>query len=186
MWYPASITTPAAAEPVTLEEAKAHLRVDGSDEDALIEGVIAAARAHVEAYCAVPFATQTIEAKCDGFADFSRLPVAPVQSVGAITYLDTAGAPQTLSADVYELRADGLEASIVLKYGQTWPAVQPGSRITMVAVVGYAAAPEDVKQALLLLIGHWYEHREAVNIGNIVTAVPMAVDALLCNHRRGA
>lgn len=54
---------------------------------------------------------------------------------------------------------------------------------------GYSEDPdsilltEDVKAAMLLLIGHWYANREAVNIGNITTAVPFAVEALLQPYR---
>lgn len=42
---------------------------------------------------------------------------------------------------------------------------------------------DDVKAAMLLLIGHWYANREAVNIGNITTEVPFAVEALLQPYR---
>ncbi|HYE49584.1 MAG TPA: head-tail connector protein [Azospirillaceae bacterium] len=186
MWYPATITGAVEAEPITTAEAKAHLRVDGAAEDSLIAGLVAAARAHAEAYCGARLATQTVAMKCDGFADLGRLPEAPVQSVASVTYVDTSGDTQTLATSVYELRSDGLEAALVLKYGQAWPATRMGSRITVTAVVGYATLPKDIRHALLLLIGHWYVAREAVNIGNIVNELPLGVAALLCNHRRGA
>lgn len=186
MWYPASITVAAAAEPVTLAEAKAQCRIDDTSSDTILGIQIAAARAHVEAYCGVRFAEQTVAIKCDNFDDFAWLPEAPVQSITSITYVDTAGATQTLADTVYEERFDGLSAEIVLKHGQTWPAIQPGSRITVTAVVGYEEVPESVKQAMLLLIGFWFENRETVNVGNITTALPFGTDALLANHRRNA
>jgi uncharacterized phiE125 gp8 family phage protein len=181
MWYPASITVAAAAEPITLGEAQDHLRADLAVEEAHVRLLIASARAHVEAYCGVRFATQTVTAKCDSFADMARLPEAPVQSVTSISYVDTAGTTQTLSTDVYELRADGLDAAVVLKYGQTWPATQPGSRITVVAVVGTETIPPPVKLAMLLHLGQSYEQRE-----NAKAEGWTALDSLLCNYRRSA
>lgn len=187
MWYQATITTAATSEPVTLEEVKAQGIVDHTDDDDLIERLIATARDHVEHYCGVRFASQTVETKCDCFADLRRLPEAPVSSVTSITYVDVAGATQTLQTDVYELRKDGLEPSIALKYGQVWPTVQPGSRITVTAVVGYDAAPEAVSHAMLMLVATWYSQRENILIGATVENLPMpsSVDALLCNFRRG-
>ena len=119
--------------------------------------------------------------KCDSFTDFALFPVVPLSSVSSIAYVDSAGAGQTLSTDVYEVRSDGLTASITLKYGQSWPSIQSGSRITVTAIAG-GDVPEAVKQALLL-IGHWFSNREAVNVGMSVTEMPLAVPALLANHR---
>jgi hypothetical protein len=107
--------------------------------------------------------------------------------VTSIEYVNTAGTTQTLSTDVYELRAEGIEAAIVRKYNQVWPAIRPGSRITLTAVVGYATVPDDVKHAMLLLIGALFENREQTVIGVSVASLPgsVNVDAFLANHRRG-
>lgn len=181
MWYPATITVAAASEPITLAEAKAQCSVDAdeSEFDTLLTRLIASARAFVERYCGVRFASQTVEIKCDSFADFARLPEAPVSEVAAITYTDTAGDEQTLASSVYELRSDGLEASIVLQYNQQWPSIRPGSRIVVTAVVGMTA-PDDVKHAMLLFIADAFLNREDSERKNWT-----AFDALLCNHRRG-
>lgn len=185
MWYPASVPAPAS-EPVTLTQAKAHLRVDHSDDDTLITGLIKAARAHIEGACAVRFAARTgATFKCDGFPDLARLPEAPVSSITSIVYLDMAGASQTVSSSDYELRADGIEAAIVLKPGANWPAIQSGSRITVTAAIGYAAAPEEITQALLMLTGHFYDNRNAASVGEPVIELPFAVNSLIANHRRG-
>jgi hypothetical protein len=50
------------------------------------------------------------------------------------------------------VRADGLEASIVLQFGQSWPTIRRGSRITVVAVVGFASVPSELESAILLRI----------------------------------
>jgi uncharacterized phiE125 gp8 family phage protein len=179
MWYPPKVTQAPEEEPVSLDEAKDHAHIDAPDDDEAIKRLIASARAHVENYCGIALATQTVEVKCDGFSDMARLPVAPVQSVMSIGYVDAAGADQTVAASVYELRADGLEAAIALKHGQSWPSTQPGSRITLIAVVGYETVPPDVKHALLLFISSGDLNRE-----NVKAEGWTAFDSLLCNNRR--
>jgi len=183
MWYPATVTTAASAEPVTLAQAKEQCRIDHADEDVFFNRVITTARNHVEKYCGARFASQTITVKCDSFDDMARLPDAPVTSVTSIAYIDTDGSTQTLAASVYDPRTDDLEAAIVLKYAQAWPSIQLGSRITVVAVVGYSAAPPAVVHAMLVLIGHWEKNREAV--GETSASLDFMVNDLLSNHRRG-
>ena len=153
MWYPATVTVPAGSEPVSRDRAKVQLGITGTEHDDQVDGLIAAARTQVENYCGIKLVQQTVEAKCDSFCDFTRVAVAPIQSITSITYLDTAGEEQTLPTSVYELRKEGLAPAIVLKYGQVWPTIQLGSRITVTAVVGYATVPADIVLALLLQIG---------------------------------
>lgn len=181
MWYPATVTSAAGAEPVTVAEAKTQCRVLHSDEDGLFGDLIETARNHVEKYCGVRFTTQTVAIKCDDWCDLAYLPEGPVQSVSSISYVDTDGATQTLSTDVYEVRAEGIEARIVLKYNQTWPTIQSGSRITVTAVVGHATAPPAVKYAMLAWITDAYDNR-----GVSVEENTHLFDALLANHRRYA
>lgn len=181
MWYSPTVTVAAGSEPVTLVQLKAQCRIDGTDEDTLLTGYIASARAYVEAWTGTPLVSRTVTIKCDGFADFAALPVVPVASVSGVSYADAAGATQTLSTDVYEARTDGLTASLALKYGQTWPSIRDDSRITVTAVVGYSTVPEAVTHAILLLVSHWNENREAT--GASMQELPHAVEALLTNYR---
>jgi uncharacterized phiE125 gp8 family phage protein len=187
VWYPSRTAEAVTSEPVTLEEAKAQGIVDHTDDDLLLGRLIKAARDHVEHYCGVRLASETIEVKCDRFADLCRLPEAPLTSVTSIGYVDAAGDDKTLDAATYELRPDGLEPSVALAYGKQWPVVRPGSRITLTAVVGYDAAPEAVRHAMLMLVATWYAQRENILVGATVENLPMpsSVDALLCNFRRG-
>ncbi|UNK78064.1 phage head-tail connector protein [Sphingopyxis granuli] len=177
-WYPVAPVAPVV-EPVSLVQAKAQCRVIGTDEDDALDLYIASARAHAEAYCGAAFAERTLVARCDSFTDMARLPFAPVNSVTSIVYDDTIGTTQTLSATVYELRADGLDAAIVLKPGAAWPAVQPGSRITLSASVGTIPL-DDVLHAMLLFIADSFDRREHAKAGDWTS-----LDSLLCNHRRG-
>lgn len=185
MWCPAAIDTPPASEPVTAGEVKAQAIVDHADDDALIARLIEAARSYIEAYCGIRLAKRTLTITCDSFSDFDRLPEAPVQEQGivSIKYIDPAGSEQTLSSAVYDLRqcGDGLEAAIVLKPGQRWPAIQLRSRITVTAFVGYETVPAAIKHAMLMWIAEAYAKRE-----NGAQEKWTAFDALLCNFRRGA
>lgn len=187
MWAPATVTA-AASEAVSVLDARRQCAIEDEETgfDPLLTRLIAAARDHVERYCGVRIGAQTLSMACDGWCDLERLPEAPVSSVTSVTYVDTDGATQTLSTSVYEVRTSGLDAGMVLKYGQAWPAMRPGSRITVVAEAGYATAPAALTHAMLLLIGHWYSNRESVITGTITAALPQAFDDLLSNFRRGA
>lgn len=178
-WYPVAPVAPVV-EPVSLAQAKLQCRIIGTDEDDTLDLYIASARAHAEAYCGVAFAERTLAAHCDSFTDLARLPFAPVNSVTSIEYVDSNGDTQTLFASAYELRSDNLDAAIVLKAGQAWPTVQPGSRITLTASVG-AAPPDDVLHAMLLFIADSFDRREHAKAGDWTS-----LDSLLCNYRRGA
>ncbi|NZD50535.1 head-tail connector protein [Rhizobium leguminosarum] len=180
MWYPPLVTQPPS-DPISVEDAKRHCVVLHSDDDALFDALIAAARDYVERYCNTPLATQTIEVKCDGFCDFERLPVAPAQSVTSIAYVATDGTNATVDAGDTEPRFDGLEASIVPAYAKQWPVPRNGSRITLTVVVGYSTLPSSIKHAMLLWIADAYEQRENKELPGW-----SAFDALLCNYRRGS
>ena len=186
------IITPPGSEPVTLQEAKLHLRVDGDDEDTLIMGLIQAAREHVENVLThTSLCTQTLEYVISQFPDFALptgkpifLPRPPLQSVTSIIYTDIAGVPHTMSAADYVVNADENPGIIVPAYGKTWPAavVSPtgGIRIRYVAGWGLpATVPQSLKQAILLLVGHFYDNR-GVMVQSALAEMPMAVTAL-CN-----
>lgn len=181
MWYPASVTTAPSAEPVTVDEVKAQAIIDDSDNDALIGRLIGAARSHVEAYCNIVLAERIVLVRCDAFSDFARLPIAPVQEIESISYIDRAGDAQTLPDTVYELQSGGLDVSIALKAGQRWPERLPSSRITVSALVGYEDdIPAAIKHAMLIWIADSYAKREIETSAEFT-----AFDALLCNFRRG-
>jgi uncharacterized phiE125 gp8 family phage protein len=184
MWYPATVTA-AATEVVTIAQARQQARTETDTTlDAELTRLITVARSFVERYCGIRIGAQTIVAKCDSFTDFAHLPDGPVTSLTSISYIDTAGATQTLAPSVYELRADDLDGVVVLKFNQTWPAIQYGSRITVTAATGSDTPPAEVVQAMLLLIGDWFNSHETMMEGRIAQ-LPFSVDALLTNYRRG-
>ena len=185
-------TVNPTTEPVSLAEAKLHLRVDTTDEDALISGLIQTAREYCERYQRRSYLTQTWRAALDAFpasdTDFVALPyAAPLASVTSVQYLDNNGATQTLSASLYTVDTYHEPGGIYLNYSQSWPVTREIARaITITYVAGETAAssvPATVKQAMLLLIGHWYANREAVLTGSTSTEIGFAVESLLWPDR---
>ena len=188
MWYPSTLATPSP-EPITASQCKLQLQIDDTDStwDSLLAIYIAAARELVESWTGTRIASRaSVTLRCDSFDDLARVAEGPLSSVTSITYLDVDGATQTLATSVYEVRADGLETAIVLKSNQSWPATQTGSRITVIATIGFASVPPMALAAMMLLIGQWFANREATNVGNIVSEMPLGFSDLLVNLRRNA
>lgn len=187
-WLETTVSAEPAAEPVSIDQARAQCRAEGATDDATLTGYIKAARIHVEKYCGIRLVTQTIEMRCSSFHDFERLAEAPIQTITSIAYLDPAGASQALALGVYQPVLYGLSPRIRLKPNQSYPAVYAADdAITVVAQAGYglaAAVPQPVVQAQLLLIGQWYDNRAAIAVGESVNELPHAVAALLANYRR--
>ncbi len=189
-WTNLSRVTAPLDSVVTLAEAKGHLRVSHADEDALIINLIEAATSYVEGPngIGVSLLTQTWRASFDGFPCGSFLiPLGPIQSITSIQYRDGAGQMQTLSADRYDVDLDQEPCRIHRAPGSSWPAltVRPGSvKVTFQA--GYGSDPEDIpvilRQAILLLIGHWYEERSDTTAMN-VSSIPHGVEAILNRYR---
>lgn len=164
------ITAPAD-EPVSLTEAKAHLRVDVSDDDALITSLIAAAREEVESRAGRSLRTQTWDLKIDQFPSANQpivLPLPPLQSVTSVTYVDADGATQTWDAGNYSVDAPGgpraTRGMVIPGYGISYPTTRSQlNAVTVRFVAGYAddEAPEPLRNAMLLIVGNRYENRES-------------------------
>jgi uncharacterized phiE125 gp8 family phage protein len=185
------ITAPAA-EPVSTSEAKSHLRVDTTADDTYIGTLITVARQNVESHLRRALISQTWEVVLDAFpAGVIRLPKPPLASVTSIKYTDDEGNESTYSSDNYVVDSDTEPGRVVLKSGQTWPAVTlaaaNGVRVRYVA--GYGAAgsnvPQAIRQAILLVIGSLYENREDVLVaqGVSIGVLPFGVVALLAPYR---
>lgn len=166
-----------------MQEAKDFLRIDGSEQDGVLTALIVAARQYAEAYTKRQFCTATYRLTLDSWAAKTRIPRPPTISISSIAYIDPNGATQTLSANVYQLVNDPEGAFVELAPAQIWPAVRvQREAIAITYTAGYGAAanvPATIKQAMLMLIGNWYENRETVVIGNIVNELPMATATLL-------
>lgn len=157
------ITAPSA-EPVTLTDAKLHLRVDHSDDDTLIASLITAARQQAEHRTGRRFGVQTWQRAYDAFPAWSlMLPDPPVIEIVSIKYDDQDGAEQTLAPADYRLRPHS-EPGVVLPV-KAWPtaAAEPGAvRVTYRCGVDATDARwQSLRAWMLLAIGTWYAQREA-------------------------
>lgn len=179
-------TAEPAVETVTLAEGKLHERVDHAADDALITSLLLAARRWVEGYTSRGLITQTWRWELDAFPRRSYLlvPLAPLLAVTEIRTVDEDGTEAVFDAAEYLVDKSSEPARIVLKSGSSWPAVTlqraGGVRITM--SIGYGAdataVPEQIKLAVKMLMGTWYNHRETVSIEDL-KHVPDGLAALL-------
>jgi len=135
------------------------------------------------------FITQTLRLTRDCFPGWKednefRLPMPPLQTVTNIQYTDNAGVTQTVDSTSYVVDATSMPGRITLAWGEVWPTdvLEQAATVKVNYVAGYGAAtavPQTIKQAMLMLIAHWFENREAAITGTIQTATEMAVSALL-------
>lgn len=247
-------------EPVTLAQAKAHLRVTSASEDALISTLIKAARGYAESFCTKALVLQSRQLLLDELPGCIEIRHGPVRAVQSIQYLDSAGVLQTLATTEYRL--DKHAGRIVEAYDKTWPetydepnavkvnytaglvlpfTADAATDVLTSAGHGFAAAdqlqvstlggtlpsglaastnyhvrdatadtlklaataggaaiditangtapnvlgnfPAEIHAAMLLLIGHLFEHREETISGTIIATLPMGVEPLLAPHR---
>lgn len=202
--YSIQRTIAPTVEPVTLDQAKSHLRVESDDDDALIATYIQAAREYVEQQTNRAVLQQTWRLSLDCFPQRLRCPVPPGVSLGtscrirggillpkpaliavtSITYLDYTGSRQTLDPSMYSADA-GLPAMLAPAYGTYWPAAapQPGSvQVTYTAGYGSTATavPATVQLAVLVLTTQFYDNRDVVIVPGSPTA--LTVDSLLASE----
>ena len=163
------IDSPPAVYPISIEEARAHLRVISTDEDSYISSLIPAATRYCEQYQGRVYAQRDIIFINDNFISPWRLPLAPVSSIKKLSVGDV---DLVAEADFY---IDGLGRVRIFSD------VCAGEEVKITATCGYADiadTPTPVKQAILLLVGHLYSNREAVD-DQKMAVLPFGVKELL-------
>jgi uncharacterized phiE125 gp8 family phage protein len=161
------VTAPAAS-PISLAEVKAQMRVEGTDEDTIIQRLIDAAVAYVDVQGVLGRAmiTQTWGEWLPSTPPTSViLSLGPVQSVSAIKYYDLDGALQTATLADFNVFGTPNRITVSPKTGKAWPIAQMrDDAIKIEYVIGYGATsavvPQTIRHALMMLVAHWYEHRE--------------------------
>lgn len=157
------VITQPAVEPVSLAEAKLHLRVDHSTDDTLISSLISAAREECEHLLERAVSGQTLELSIDEFpVDGIRLPRPPVTSITSVTYVDPDGVSQTMPSGDYYLD-DAQEPNWLLPaYAVEWPDTRAEANAVKVRyVAGYTDCPDVIRAWILLRVGTLYANREA-------------------------
>lgn len=155
--------------------------------DQLLNVLIKSARQYAEQLLGRYLITQTVDLYLDEFPT-QAINMRPLQSVTEITYVDTAGDTQTLSAADYIVDSTGSPARITPAYGVSWPSTRDqvnAVKVRFVAGYGSASAvPQCVRNWMLMRIKQLYDQRDMINVGNIVTEFPQAyVDGLLDPER---
>lgn len=173
-WFVSNVEASAPTEePITTAQAKSHARIGGSDEDTEIAAKIIEARTMVEGIVNRPLVTRSFRLRRCGFPSgrYFLLPSCRASAISSITYVDAAGATQTLSGSQYTLDADSLPGVVRLANGvSSWPATlatedphQP--TVTVIYAAGWASAaalPASLVSAVKLAFGHlWDGAREA-------------------------
>ncbi|MCC2608385.1 head-tail connector protein [Neorhizobium petrolearium] len=195
------LVTPAAGLPVSVEEAMRQCRITIDDGDdvalaevtALLEGYIGAAVSHLEGWNGtlggvVVIGEQVWKQEFDAFSQCLRLPLSPVASIESVTWRNSAGQIATISSSEYALKTDAAGVS-VCRFRNSYSFPSDLYEIAAIAVTykaGYTPLPKDIKQAILLLVGAWYENREETVIGVPVASLPVsaAVETLTFPYRR--
>lgn len=180
----AILTDPPSAEPVTLAAAKRHLRVDGADEDATILDLIVAARRHVEATTGRALLEQGWRIVRDDVrpAGIVRLEPAPVMSVDAVTLRAMDGTARVLAASDYVVDLPSSRIRILPGARPAFSACQVEIDITAGYGTEPAHVPAPLRQAILMLVAHWFSHREAALVP-VPEALDLGVDSLIRPYR---
>lgn len=167
--------TQPSVEPVTLAEAKAHLRVDIADDDGLIGLIISAAREAAEKYCSRSFASADyIEAIERIHATEVALSYPDITAVASVSYVDSAGVTQTMTT--------GFTFDAVFQT-LTFASLPSGTKFKITFTAGPSTIPPSVKQSILLKISDMYENRSEQ--GWQALYINRAAQSLLSAHRTG-
>jgi uncharacterized phiE125 gp8 family phage protein len=173
----------------------AFLRVDNEEEIPLIASLIQVAREYVEMHTSRALITQTWKVTMDRWPRCSRLielPRVPVIAVDAVKYFNDANVETTIDAADYFLNDNGADAMSYIERGSDvdWPSVYDRSgAVSITFTAGYgptgASVPEGLKHAMKLIVSNFYDQRAPVNVGNIVSEMPMNLRDLVASFRAG-
>lgn len=183
------MTAAPAVEPITLAEAKAHLRIDDTAQDAYITSLIVTSRLQIEAALGLALITQgwrwTIDTWPEAYA--LELPIRPVQSITALEIAHLSGPPTTLSPTDYVLDGNAAPARLVLTNPPPPYPDAPAGGISIALTAGFgnagAEVPRPIRHALLLLVAHWFECREPAGGDTKAAPIPDVVSDLLAQFR---
>jgi uncharacterized phiE125 gp8 family phage protein len=161
------VITDPTVEPVTVEEVKIFARIDGTDEDELLEGFIKTIRKQVELYLGKSIITQTIRLSMDSWnTNIIELPMSPLISVTSVETVDEDDTATTYSSDNYMTDTDSLPGRLIIKKSAALPENSErevgGYRITYIAGYGAAASsvPHEIKDGIMTGVTKLYETRD--------------------------
>ena len=188
-----ALVTAPTSYPISLSEAKDHLRMSGDTDVFYITDLIPAATEYVEDLCSNKFVEQTWRLYLDEFPNETSitLPFGKVVSVTSVKYTNSDGDDTTWDSGDYTVDTVSSPGKIDLAYNETWPDVtlQPVNGIVIEFVTGYSKVPYKIKQAIKIYLSHLYENREPVVVSEFgsvsIGVVPLSINALVADYRMG-
>ena len=198
--YGLSIVTAATTTPITIDEALAQLRVDSTDEFPYIRALIRKAVRYIEETQDRTLVNTVRIMSLDEFPcddEPLKMPRSPLQTITSVVYVDSTGGNTTMPSSNYIVDTYRMPGRIAPAYGQSWPTAREQiAAVTITYQAGYGgttatstqsvtAVPETDKHVIALLVSHWFENREPVNVGTIVNQVPFTVETLLAAENPG-
>jgi uncharacterized phiE125 gp8 family phage protein len=180
---PQILTTPPIAEPLSLAEVKAHLRITHSDDDTYISTLINSARRSVELRYDLCLMAQSWSVFCDVWPDdgIFDLPLYPILSIVDLKIYGDDDVAATIDPAHYILDLASRPSRLVLRCGRSFP--QPGRRVNgleIKLIAGFSTVPTPIKQALLIIIANLYASRGDVDGGEL----PLVARELLAPYRQ--
>lgn len=199
-WALRRISNPPV-EPITLEDARAQCQIDAdiTAHDVLLAGNIRAARELAESYTKRTFVESTWRLSSSAFPSDCwwreagvTLPMGPVMAIASVTYLDPSGVRQSIAADGYQLAQDEEPAMLYPPYSERWPWGRTDQGAVQIEyLAGYEGSgspagaenvPEVAKQAIRMLVAHWFANRENSGAANLQD-IPYGFERLLDSIR---
>jgi len=182
-----TIVTPPASEPVTLAEVKSQRNIIDVYSDSELTRLISATRQYVEGYTGRALITQTVDLFLDEFEQKIEIPRPKLQSITTVKYTDTAGTQQTLDASEYTVVTNSTVGYVMPSYNNDWPdirVVPEAVEIRFIAGYGDASTdvPEDLRQAIFILLGMWHENTEDAQPFTL-NQIPIGTRAILDAYR---
>jgi uncharacterized phiE125 gp8 family phage protein len=194
-----TLTIAATALPVSLEQARRQCRIDAdsldvaalAEVDSLLEGYIAAAVAQLEGWTGElgrVLCESTWRQDFDRFDRCLKIPLGPVIAIETVTVRNGAGQLATVAQADYSLRTDAA-GDCYCRFRNSYVAPDDLYEVAAISVTykaGYAVVPKQIQQAILLMVGAWYENREETVIGTIAASLPgvVAAERLIASFRR--
>ena len=184
------LTSGPAIEPVTVTDAKAHLRVDGTAEDVLISSLILTSRLHLEASLNLALITQSWTLVLDRWTRGTEIeiPMSPLLAINAVRVKKADGSFTVVPATSYVVDIASRPARLVWNATVKPDPGVPANGIEIDFTDGFgttaALVPAPLRHALLLLTAHWYEHRDPIEIGSQNARVPAAISDLIQPFRK--
>lgn len=162
------LVTPPQTEPVTLTEARAHLRIDDTAEDSLIGALIAAARVHVENATRRVLIEQHWKLTLDAWPRSGQIdvPIAPVIAIDAVSLRGVDGVVRPLPLAACFVDTASTPARLRLIEPASLPPLAPVNAVTVELTAGYGpsavSVPQPLREAIMLLVARWYEGRDGI------------------------